>query len=147
MRPPATRFLAVAALLALAACQDPDVGRPCKLGWNETWEADGTQPPPTPQTAAGDYFETGNLGCDDLVCIVSPAAAGTDYGECSDAANWVCGYCSKPCVSNRDCDTEETGLVCDLLLLDPEYLGTLDPETRQRYLSDVVSSSYCVVPR
>jgi len=136
-------LLAIAALAALAACQDSDVGRPCKLGWAEN----GPSPAPTPQTAAGDYFETGNLGCDDLVCIVSPAPAGSRYGDCSDEANGVCGYCSKPCVSNRDCDTEDTGLVCDLLLLDPEYLGTLDPETRQRYLSDTISSSYCVVPR
>jgi hypothetical protein len=37
--------------------------------------------------------------------------------------------------------------VCDLLLLDPAFLATLDDATRQRYLADVAFSSYCVVPR
>ena len=148
MRPHASGFLAaLAAALALGACQDPDVGNPCKLGWNETWQQDGTPPPPTPQTAAGDYFESGNLGCDDLVCVVSPAGQDSRYGSCTDEENFVCGYCSKPCVSNRDCFTEDTGLVCDLLLLDPQYLASLDDATRQRYLADVAFSSYCVVPR
>ncbi|MFO0581613.1 MAG: adventurous gliding motility lipoprotein CglC [Anaeromyxobacter sp.] len=143
MRLIAHALVAVVAAVTLGACQDPDVGRPCRLSWNA-----GNDPPaPTPQTAAGDYFETGNLGCDDLVCIVSPAPAGARYSSCADATNGVCGYCSKPCVSNRDCSTDKTGLVCDLLLLDPAFVATLDDATRQRYLSDVAFSSYCVVPR
>jgi len=144
---PSGAVLAVAAGLALAACQGPDVGQPCKLAWSETWQTDGTLPPPTPETTAGDFFENGNLGCDDLVCIVSPAGTDSRYSHCADAASYVCGYCSKPCVSNEDCYTRKTGLVCDLILLDPAFIASLDPAVRDRYLSDVAFSSYCVVPR
>jgi hypothetical protein len=89
----------------------------------------------------------GNLACDDLVCIVSPASADSRYASCADAANGVCGYCSKPCVSNEDCYPKKTGLKCDLLLLDPAYIAQLDPAVRQRYLADVAFSSYCVTAR
>jgi len=147
---PSGAVLAVAAGLALAACQGPDVGQPCKLAWNDQWDTDPTYPPPpTPQTVAGDYFESGNLGCDDLVCIVSPATSDERYASCAntDPQNYICGYCSKPCVSNEDCYTRKTGLVCDLILLDPAFIASLDPAVRERYLSDVAFSSYCVVPR
>lgn len=141
MRPCAPKLaLALAALLSVAGCQDPDVGGRCTLRWGD----DPGLPPPTPTTAAGDYFESGNTACDDLVCIVSPAPAGSRYGGCVDGA---CGYCSKPCVSNQDCYSDETGLVCDLLLPDPAFLATLDEATRERYLADIGFSSYCVVPR
>lgn len=137
---------ALAAGLVLAGCQGPDVGQPCKLDWSSTWQIDGTPPPPTPQTASGQYFENGNLGCNDLVCIVSPAGSDPLYSTCSDPTNYVCGYCSKPCVSNNDCYTKQTGLVCQQILLDPAYLGTLSPTVRQTYLADVAFSSYCVAP-
>lgn len=139
--------LALAPFLALLACQSPDVGNPCTLAWNPTWEADGTPPPPDPVSLAAsggsDYFEAGNLACDDLVCIVSPAAAGTRYGSTTPGS----GYCSKPCVSDRDCFHSDTGLVCRQMVLDPVFLEQLDPVTRDRYLSEVQFSSYCAVPR
>ena len=137
-------LLAPLALLALPACDKPDVGQRCVLSWNANWQQDGTPPPPTPLTAQGDYFESGNLSCDDLICIVSPAAADTRYGSCSGDA---CGYCSKPCVSNRDCYQSSTGLVCDQVVLDPAFIASLDELTRQRYLGDIRFTSYCVVPR
>jgi len=141
MRPRALKLLlALAPLLAVAGCQDPDVGTRCTLSWG----SDPATPPPTPISAAGDYFETGNTACEDLVCIVSPASAESRYGGCVAGA---CGYCSKPCVSNQDCFTDETGLVCDQLLLDPAFLAALDDATRQRFLSEVAASSYCVTPR
>lgn len=136
--------LALIALLTASACDKPDVGARCVLAWNQNWETDGTPPPPKPSTAQGDYFETGNLGCDDLVCIVSPAAPGTKYGSCSGTA---CGYCSKPCVSDRDCYTGSTGLKCQQLILDPTFLATLDEITKQRYLGETQNINYCVVPR
>ncbi|HTN52762.1 MAG TPA: adventurous gliding motility lipoprotein CglC [Anaeromyxobacter sp.] len=139
----ARKLVLALALPALAACQKPDVGARCTLAWNQNWQQDGTAPPPTPQSISGAYFESGNLGCDDLVCIVSPAPAGSRYGDCSGAA---CGYCSKPCVSDRDCYQSDTGLVCAQLVLDPAFLATLDPATRDRYLGDVAFSSYCIVP-
>ncbi len=127
-------------LLTASACDKPDVGQRCVLTWNR----DGPVPAPTPATAQGDYFETGNAQCDDLVCIVSPASPGTKYYDCSGSA---CGYCSKPCVSDRDCYSGSTGLKCQQLILDPTFLATLDELTRQRYLGETQNINYCVVPR
>jgi len=132
----------VAPLLALLACQKPDVGQPCTLTWGN---AEGT-PPPDPvqllQSGGADYFESGNLECENLVCIVSPAPAGSRYASG--------GYCSKPCVSNDDCYQSDTGLVCRQMVLDPLFLAQLDqidPALKERYLGDVQFSSYCGVPR
>lgn len=136
--------LALFTLLALPGCDKPDVGARCELSWNPNWEQDGTPAPPTPLTAEGDYFESGNLACDDLVCIVSKADASSRYGSCSGAA---CGYCTKPCVSDRDCYSSETGLRCQQVVLDPAFIELLDLQTRQRYLNAISASAYCVVPR
>jgi hypothetical protein len=145
MRAPAPSLaLALFTLLTVSACDKPDVGARCVLSWNPNWEQAGTPPPPTPSTAQGDYFETGNSGCDDLVCIVSPAKPGTKYGSCSGNA---CGYCSKPCVSDRDCYSGTTQLKCEQLILDPVFLSTLDDLTKQRYLGQTQNINYCVVAR
>jgi hypothetical protein len=133
--------LALALPLALGACQKPDVGARCELGWNRD-PSNPTQPP-TPQTAAADYFETGNSSCDDQICIVSPAPAGSRYGGCSGDS---CGYCSKPCVSDKDCYKSDTGLVCDWILPDSTLVSG-GGDTLQMYLPDTNPSRYCVVPR
>ncbi len=147
MRSPSLLAAPAVALLALAGCQGPDVGGQCTIAWNPTWQQDNTPPPPTAATlyASGgsDYFESGNLACDGLVCIVSPAPAGSKYGSTVPGA----GYCSKPCVSNADCYQSETGLVCRQMVLDPVFLSTLDQATRDRYLADIQYSSYCAVAR
>lgn len=144
MRAPAyLAAFALFTLLALPACDKPDVGARCTLSWNPNAEV----PAPTPTTALGDYFESGNLGCDDLICIVSKAKTGSKYASCSGTA---CGYCSKPCVSNRDCYSGSTGLVCDSVVLDETFIATLeeeDPELLDRYLGEIRLSDYCVVPR
>jgi hypothetical protein len=124
----------------LAGCQSPDVGQRCELLWNSS----GSTPPPTPATVASDYFETGNAGCDNLVCIVSPQAPGDRYYDCAGSQ---CGYCSKPCVSDKDCFKSDTGLVCRQVVLDPAFIASLDPVTRSKYLADIQFSSYCAVPR
>jgi hypothetical protein len=138
-----------AALLLLAslaiACQEPDVGARCRMAWGEGATS------PTPSTAQGDYLETGNVGCEDLVCIVSPATSGK-YGSCAggdpDAGDaGSCGYCSKPCVSDDDCYRSETGLECRQMVLDPQFIAALTPAVREKYLADVSFSSYCGVPR
>jgi hypothetical protein len=138
-----TVMLALAAVAALAACQDPDVGQSCRISWGQ----DNGTPAPTPvslfASGSGDYFESGNLACDGLICIVSPAAPGTRYG-CESAG---CGYCSKSCISNDDCYQKQTGLVCRQMVLDPVFLDQLDPATRDRYLNTVQFSSYCATPR
>lgn len=135
---------ALLTLFVLPACDKPDVGAPCELAWNSNWEQDGTPPPPTPLTAEADYFESGNLACDDLICIVSKAAPPSRYATCSESA---CGYCSKPCVSDRDCYSGDTGLFCLYVVLDDAFIAALDPETQARYLNEIRYSRYCVVPR
>ena len=135
-------LLAVAPLLALSACQKPDVGQPCAIAWGATWESDPLMPPPpSATTTPADYFESGNLTCENLVCIVSPAAAGSEYDR--GAAG---GYCSKSCVSNQDCFESETGLVCRQMVLDPVFLAQLSPELRDRYAPEFQASSFCAVP-
>lgn len=143
MRRRASRTLLALVPLALAACQDPDVGQPCTIAWGQ----EATSPPPTSSglfdQGGADYFESGNIACEGLVCIVSPAAPGSEYAS----AELGRGYCSKPCISNDDCYESETGLVCRQMVLDPVFLEQLDPATRERYLADVQYSSYCAVPR
>ena len=149
-------LLALVPILALVACQSPDVGNPCTLAWSSNWEAAGTPPPPTAadlatQSGGGsDYFESGNLACEGLVCLVSPAPAGATYGSDNHQYGSTtpgAGYCSKPCVSNDDCFEHETGLVCRQMVLDPVFLEQLDEATRARYLNEIQYSSYCAVPR
>ena len=128
--------VALAALL-LAGCQSPDVGQRCEISWG------GTIPAPTPDTIGFDYLENGNVGCDNLVCVVSPSAPNNPYNGC---ANGQCGYCSKPCVSDKDCYKSETGLVCRQMVLDQEFIATLDPAAQQ-FLGGVKFSNYCAVPQ
>lgn len=140
--------IALLTLFALPGCDKPDVGARCSLKWNSHWQEDGTPPPPTPASVQANthYFESGNLACDDLVCLVSHAPASSKYGSCSEGA---CGYCSKPCVSDRDCYTSDTGLKCEKIVLDDEFMAILDtqnPELLDRYLGEIRSTSYCVVP-
>jgi hypothetical protein len=131
------------ALLALGACQSPDVGQPCTITWG-TGETATAPPDPVALFKGGgsDWFETGNTQCENLVCIVSPQAPGARYAGG--------GYCSKPCVSNQDCFESQTGLICRQLVLDPTFLKqlqTTDPALAQKYLGDIQFSSYCVAPR
>ncbi len=114
---------AAAALTILAACQGPDVGQACSL------RATGTGTAPGP---GADWFETGNFECVNPVCIQS-------YGRATP-------YCSKACVSNRDCYTGSTGLVCRAVVLDQEFLAALPPDVRAKYLGEIQSSDYCAVP-
>jgi hypothetical protein len=129
--------LAVAPIVVLA-CQDPDVGQRCDITWGNV----ETTPPPDPVALypdGADFFESGNVSCENLVCIVSPAPAGSRYS--------VGGYCSKPCVSNNDCFQSETGLVCRQMVLDPVFLAQLSPELRERYVPALQTSSFCAVAR
>jgi hypothetical protein len=131
-------LLALVPLVLAAACQDPDVGQKCTLDWGD----DSANPPPTAQSATVDYFESGNIACDGLVCIISPATTG-DYASSTPRE----GYCSKACVSDDDCYKSETGLVCRQIVLDPYFVSQMDPATKDRYLGDVAFSSYCALPQ
>jgi len=141
--PRLAHVLAPLALVALlAGCQDPDVGQRCRVPRDPL-----AQVSPDPVTITGDYLETGNAACDNLVCIVSPAVSGGAYNDCPGGE---CGYCSKPCVSDQDCYRSETGLACRQMVLDPAFIQQLtesDPELAAMYLADIQFSSYCAVPR
>jgi hypothetical protein len=130
-------LVAVAAATSafVAGCQSPDVGQRCAIDW-------GTGTAPTPESIQGDYLETGNFACDNLVCIVSPATTG-QYASC---AGTQCGYCSKPCVSDRDCFTSQTGLVCRQMVLDDAFIAWLRANGKDQYLGDAQYSKYCAIP-
>jgi hypothetical protein len=116
-----------AGLLALAGCQDPDVGQRC------TFTLAGVDP----AAAAADYLETGPLTeCETLVCIVSPPTSRLKNNP----------YCSKPCVSNAECSQDQTGLVCRAVVLDPTFINSLDQQTRDKYLGQFAFSNYCAAP-
>ncbi|HSM94013.1 MAG TPA: adventurous gliding motility lipoprotein CglC [Anaeromyxobacteraceae bacterium] len=135
-------LLAFVAFAAIGSgCQQPDVGARCLIP-SYPPAAGSTPIHPEPTSISGDYLETGNLACDSLVCIVSPATSGK-YSAC-DGDN--CGYCSKPCVSDSDCFKSETGLVCRPVVLAPEIIAELDPALAERYLGDARYSRYCAVP-
>lgn len=142
MRAPVPKMVLLAsALVALGACSKPDVGQPCTIAWG-TSEIPAPTPPTLLAEGGSDYFESGNLSCENLVCILSPAPAGSRYGGG--------GYCSKPCVSDQDCFTSDTGLVCRQMILDSNFLtqlGNTDPALKERYLGDVQFSNYCAVPK
>ena len=130
----------VATALALGACQQPDVGQPCTISWGSQETASMPRPDPVTlyQNHGSDWFESGNTDCENLVCIVSPAAPGSRYASG--------GYCSKPCVSDQDCFESKTGLVCRQMVLDPVFMKQLeasDPQLATRYLGEVQFSSYC----
>ena len=138
MRAFAPQLAVLLPLLALSACDKPDVGQRCDFTWNDN----GSAPAPTPTTVTADYFESGNTECENLVCIVSKTPATSKYATCQGTA---CGYCSKPCVSDDDCYKSQTGLVCRQLILDPVFIASLSDEAK-KYLPDTQSSWYCVVP-
>ncbi len=178
MRARTAHRLTLAALgwLALAACQQPDVGDPCAL---DVYTEQGSPPVlasidhPVSDGVAGsadqaDYFRSGANECDNLICIRSAPG-----GSCADAAfastypHAIRKYCSKPCVSDKDCFTSETGLVCRPIVLnsgylvylttcasdptriDPVYGACPPPQTVTdllRLLGGVPSSNYCATP-
>jgi hypothetical protein len=137
-------FLATVASLTLAACQDADVGQDCDMtlaapGGGALDVMTGGQ---LCSSERADYFRTGAIECDNLVCVRS--ATGTCKADSALAS--VRHYCSKACVSDRDCFTGQTGLVCRQIVLDPVFLATLPPDVRVRYLGQIQSSNYCATP-
>lgn len=144
----------VCAALA-GGCQQPDVGARCDIAWG----TNTAFKPPRPEKIPGDYLETGNLACDSLVCIVSPATSGK-YSTCAveDLSSTPetysqCGYCSKPCVSDAECFKSATGLVCRQIVLDPAFIKYLEDQdaangtnVAAQYLGDARYSRYCAAP-
>jgi len=129
MRNAATAAVALA-LAALAGCQAPDVGSHCDFSQ------------PLPATLAGDYLESGNTECDNLICIASSAPLA---GKAKNNP-----YCSKPCVGDADCSPSDTGLTCRAVVLDEAFLATLPDSVKTTYLGGSSGagsfSKYCAVP-
>jgi len=138
---------AVAAASALCACQDPDVGQKCDMPLTapDGGPLDVVTPPGSSTLCSGDradYFRTGAVECDNLVCLRS--ATGSCAADTSLAA--IRHYCSKACVSDKDCFQSQTGLVCRQIVLDPAFLATLPPDVREKYLGQIQASNYCATP-
>ncbi|OFX22828.1 MAG: hypothetical protein A2V77_13355 [Anaeromyxobacter sp. RBG_16_69_14] len=130
-------FSAVFALgvLGLAGCQGPDVGQACTIQAVGEVDLNKTSVP-------ADFFESGNLSCDNLVCIKSPDQSAGSKVKSNP-------YCSKACVSNSDCFESDTGLVCRPVTVDPNFIKTLPQETQDQYqllLGQISFSSYCAAP-
>ena len=136
-------LLAVLALsAALVGCQEPDVGQKCNLDFTPDGGLSFD-----PDTSVGDFLETGQPECDNLVCVAS--AKGTD-GKARGSklcTGELCNpYCSRQCADDKQCFTKETGLVCRSVVLDEAFINSLSPELRQKYLGDIQGSRYCAVP-
>ncbi len=164
--------LAALAALALGACQEADVGQPCEL------DAYSGSPPANIDVAVAgqpgvycsadtaDYFRSGAIECDNLICIRSATgAACTGTGPAfTGYPDDVRKYCSKPCVSDSDCKNDLIDLVCRPIVLDPCYLAFLQwcanpgttanpcpaytacPANAGYLLGSIPSSSYCATP-
>ncbi len=127
---------ALAGLFFIACSQEPDVGQVCTIQWGA-----GTNNAPDACTSNGDFLETGAVGCDNLVCILTPTSSST----CSSRT----AVCSKPCVSDNDCFNSKTGLVCRSVVLDETYINLLrqtNPDLANTYLGDIQFSTYCAYP-
>src|SRR5512137_1595832 len=90
----------LALLLGAAGCPSPDVGQACEMGLKY---ADGS-PVAVPVGAdlcaakPADFFRSGAVECDNLICLQSPVGACDGGGA---ATPWqVKAYCSKACVSD-----------------------------------------------
>lgn len=135
----------MAALLAAAACQSVDVGQPCTMNLEF---ADGGPIAVSVGGAvecsadSGDFLRTGALECDGLVCLQS--ATGACSGQ-TGTPFLVRSYCSKACVSNSDCFTSQTGLVCRAVLPEPAFLASL-PDGGAPYIPATLQSNYCAPP-
>ena len=131
-----TKKIALAVSISLfAACQSPDVGQACQITAG-TLDINNT-------SVSADFFQSNAAnGCDNLVCIKSP-----DQSASSKVKNNP--YCSKACVSNSDCFSDETGLVCRPVTVDPNFIKTLPADVQKQYqelLGTIQFSAYCAAP-
>ena len=137
--------LAPLLLLLAAACQEPDVGQECRMTLEN---ADGSAidvPVGDAVCSANraDFFRSGAIECEALVCLRS--ATGACPGGGAPDPLQVRAYCSKACVSDADCFPDETGLVCRRVLLDPSFVASL-PDGGAPWLPAALGSSYCATP-
>jgi len=121
-------------VLLLAGCQGPDVGQSCSIS---ATSVNGLADVPA------DFFESNPAnGCDNLVCIKSPAQPASSRVKNNP-------YCSKACVSDADCFQSDTGLVCRPVTIDPNQIKTYPIEVQEQYqkmLGSIQFSAYCAAP-
>ena len=91
-----------------------------------------------------DFFRSGAIECEALVCLRS--ATGACPGGGAPDPLQVRAYCSKACVSDADCFNKETGLVCRNIVLNEAFISSLPPDVREKYLGQLATSSYCATP-
>ncbi len=134
---------ALAAAVALVAgCQNDNTGDPCLLNVSGTVADGGACDTTTGTTSAdtADYFDSNPASiCDSLICIHS-ARAGQGCSP-ADGGSVLNGRCSKPCISDSDCN----GLVCRQVVLDKQFIDSL-PDGGQIYLGGIPSSNFCAAP-
>ena len=78
-----------------------------------------------------DFIAFGALDCEDLVCVRDSSYAKSDAG--ADLSKPALGYCSRPCVENSVCPSDDsaldnksdTALKCRPLLLDRDTLAAI----------------------
>lgn len=164
--------LAALAALSLSACQEADVGQPCQLDvYSGSPPVNIDAPVPGQQGTycsadTSDYFRSGAIECENLICIRSATGA-----ACAGSGSAFTGYpddirkyCSKPCVADRDCENDFIKLVCRPIVLDSGYInflqacaaGTVTQDQINLYgpcpanagylLGSIPSSSYCATP-
>lgn len=90
-------------------------------------------------SVAADYLETGNPGCDNVVCIKSPPLPAGSRVKNNP-------YCSKACVATNDCSPSDTGLECRNVVLDEAFINGLPPDIRAKYLPGIQNAKYCAAP-
>ncbi len=163
--------LAALAALALAACQEADVGQPCELDVYSgsppvkiDYSVPGQQGVYCSADAA-DYFRSGAIECENLICIRSATgAACSDSSLATTYPDDVRKYCSKPCIADSDCKNDVINLVCRPVVLDSGYITFLQqcaagtatqdqinlygpcPANAAYLLGSIPSSSYCATP-
>ncbi len=149
----APRAAATAALLvslvSLAACDESsDLGQTCRMTIPAAERGGLAQELPAARVerAELDYVAFGTAECDNLVCL---RTAGSPNPENENGG--ARGYCSAPCVSQRDCEPnfrgEDGALTCEELMPNVEQLRRDDLESFEAVFGPGTSTRYCILRR
>lgn len=151
--------LVMLAFLSAGTCADNDVGSPCKLqkvrldptipgcesvGPEQVDEAPQCFRPTIEdleQGAGKDFISFGAAECDDLTCVRSRGA------PLPKSEKDPSGTCSRECIDDRDCETEEGKYVCRALVFDQAFLqhlrASLSPEEYEQHLGRIENARFC----
>ena len=137
--------LVVAPLLALGGCQKADVGQPCTITWGSDPELGLPRPDPVQlyESGGADFFESGNIECENLVCIVlaGPGGCALRFGRVLlEAVRLERGLLRVGHRARLPADGARPGLPRAAQSARPGPAGSATS-------ADVQFSSYCAVPR